>query len=52
MFISFAVAYIKRRDGFGGCYRGLTPKLASNIVSGIAFQRAVEQIKFPVSFCL
>ncbi|ROT63445.1 Mitochondrial carrier-like protein 2 [Penaeus vannamei] len=36
----------KKRDGFLGCYRGLTPKLAANIVSGVAFQRVTENIQF------
>lgn len=40
------ISYIKKQDGFRGCYRGLTPKLAANIVSGIAFQRVTENIKF------
>ncbi|XP_045611460.1 mitochondrial carrier homolog 2 [Procambarus clarkii] len=40
------ISYIKKRDGFSGCYRGLTPKLAANIVSGVAFQRVTESIKF------
>lgn len=40
------ISFIKKRDGFKGCYRGLTPKLAANIVSGIAFQRVTESIKF------
>ncbi|KAB7501551.1 Mitochondrial carrier-like protein 2 [Armadillidium nasatum] len=41
------IAHIKKRDGLIGCYRGLTPKLMSNVVSGLTFQRVVENIKFP-----
>ncbi|XP_050733643.1 mitochondrial carrier homolog 2-like [Eriocheir sinensis] len=40
------IVHIKNRDGFFGCYRGLGPKLTANIVSGIAFQRVTESIKF------
>lgn len=47
-----SVAHIKKRDGFLGCYRGLTPKLAANIVSGVAFQRVTENIQFKVSVML
>ncbi|CAL4127021.1 unnamed protein product, partial [Meganyctiphanes norvegica] len=40
------IRHIKAKDGLWGCYRGLTPKLAANIVSGVAFQRVTEKIKF------
>ncbi|KAK3861313.1 hypothetical protein Pcinc_032693 [Petrolisthes cinctipes] len=40
------IKYIKSQDGLWGCYRGLTPKLAANIVSGVAFQKVTESIKF------
>uniref|UniRef100_A0A6A7FTE0 Carrier homolog 2-like n=1 Tax=Hirondellea gigas TaxID=1518452 RepID=A0A6A7FTE0_9CRUS len=38
------IRHIKARDGFVGCYNGLVPKLSSNIVSGLVFQRVVEII--------
>lgn len=51
LFYLCPVKYIKSQDGLRGCYRGLTPKLAANIVSGVAFQKVTEAIKFEVSQC-
>ena len=48
LIILISVVHIKNRDGFLGCYRGLGAKLTANIVSGIAFQRVTESIKFKV----
>lgn len=50
--IHLTVRYIKKRDGFVGCYRGLTPKLSANIVSGLVFQRVTEVITVEVSSML
>lgn len=33
------IAYIKRVDGFVGCYRGLGPKLCANAISSITYQK-------------
>jgi len=35
----FSVAYIKRVDGFVGCYRGLGPKLCASTISCITYQK-------------
>jgi len=35
----FSVGYIKRVDGFVGCYRGLGPKLCANAISSITYQK-------------
>jgi len=35
----FSVAYIKRVDGFVGCYRGLGPKLCASTISSITYQK-------------
>jgi len=35
----FLVAYIKRVDGFVGCYRGLGPKLCASTISSITYQK-------------
>lgn len=33
------IAYIKRVDGFVGCYRGLGPKLCASTISSITYQK-------------
>ncbi|XP_067002548.1 mitochondrial carrier homolog 2 [Anabrus simplex] len=40
------VSYIKSVDGFTGCYRGLTPKLCANAVSGIVFNKVSDHLNF------
>lgn len=37
------IAYIKRVDGFVGCYRGLGPKLCASTVSSITYQKLYEK---------
>ena len=44
-----SVRHIKQRDGFFGCYRGLGPKLSSNVLSGLAFQHVTSLIPVEVS---
>lgn len=39
----FAVKFIKKEDGFIGCYRGLVPKLCGNIASAIACQKVLQR---------
>ena len=39
----FSVAYIKRVDGFVGCYRGLGPKLCASTISTITYQKLYEK---------
>ncbi|EZA60416.1 Mitochondrial carrier-like protein [Ooceraea biroi] len=39
------IKYIKRIDGFTGCYRGLVPKLCSYTVSTIAYDKTLEYIQ-------
>jgi carrier protein len=39
----FSVAYIRRVDGFVGCYRGLGPKLCANTISSITYQKLYER---------
>lgn len=42
----FAVAYIRRVDGFLGCYRGLVPNLfaSTTSISTITYQKLYERI--------
>jgi len=35
----FSVGYIRRVDGFVGCYRGLVPKLCASTISSITYQK-------------
>ncbi|GFG32428.1 hypothetical protein Cfor_02528 [Coptotermes formosanus] len=37
------IAYIRRVDGFVGCYRGLGPKLCANTISSITYQKLYER---------
>ncbi|KAH0946489.1 hypothetical protein HN011_011750 [Eciton burchellii] len=39
------IKYIKKVDGFTGCYRGLVPKLCSYTVSTIAYDKTLEYIQ-------
>lgn len=38
--------YIKNVDGFGGCYRGLVPKICAQTVYGIAFDKSYKSVEF------
>lgn len=38
------VSYIKSVDGFAGCYRGLTPKLCANAISGFVCTRVSDAL--------
>ncbi|XP_055378790.1 mitochondrial carrier homolog 2 [Condylostylus longicornis] len=37
-------SYIKRVDGFSGCYRGLTPKLVGTVVGSICSERIADKL--------
>ncbi|CAG2060407.1 unnamed protein product [Timema podura] len=39
------VLYIKSVDGFVGIYRGLAPKLCSNVISGFTFHKVSEALR-------
>lgn len=39
------IKHIKKTDGLGGCFRGLTPKLTGNIISGVTFQYVTNIIE-------
>jgi hypothetical protein len=43
----FSVAYIRRMDGFEGCFRGLGPKLCASTVSSITYHKLNEYVKTP-----
>nr|CAD7441327.1 unnamed protein product [Timema bartmani] len=40
-----SVLYIKSVDGFVGIYRGLAPKLCSNVISGFTFHKVSEALR-------
>lgn len=40
----FSVQHIKQVDGFGGCYRGLTPKLVGSVIGVIGSEKVVKKL--------
>nr|CAD7195419.1 unnamed protein product [Timema douglasi] len=41
----FLLLYIKSVDGFIGIYRGLAPKLCSNVISGFTFHKVSDALR-------